>query len=138
MACMLTAFGTVLTGSFCLLKKSEAPGGECPGAAPYFATEAGWLSVEGAAQTVCKPALTTCQGQNDFRSKSCSGVTEAGDAECGAPDVNDAYCAPFGAMHYCTVPCVSYLDCKNTRPADEMECQQQILSSGEVYACQFE
>jgi hypothetical protein len=84
-----------------------------------------------------KAARTTCQAQNDFLNKSCSGVTPAGDAECGVEGLDDAYCAPFNSGFYCTVPCVSYLDCQDTRPGDNMECQTQTLSAM-VKVCQFQ
>jgi hypothetical protein len=143
MACMQTKFGAADAGNYCLWNQeatgSSAPNGDCLTVRPYVGTESGWTSVDGESPTVCKPSVTTCQGQNDFRSKSCSGETVAGHAECGAEGVDDGYCAPFGpSQHFCTVPCVSHLDCKDTRPGDDMECQSQTLGAQMLNVCQFE
>jgi hypothetical protein len=143
-ACMQTTFGpsNAETGNFCLWKQDAtgngAPNGDCLNARPYVGTESKWKSVDGDDPKVCKPALTTCQGQNDFRAKSCSGETSQGNAECGAEGVDDAYCAPFGSGFFCTVPCVSYLDCQETRPGDDMECQSQTLGTESIKVCQFQ
>lgn len=141
-ACMQTKFGSADTGRYCLWMENAtgpgAPNGSCGNARPYIGTETEWQSVDGMTPTVCKPAVTTCQAQIDFRTKSCSGETPTGDAECGAEGVNDAYCAPFLTGYRCTVPCVSYDDCKETRPGDDMECQQQTLGVSDVFVCQFQ
>lgn len=141
-SCTQTKFGGAETGNYCLWMQSAtgpgAPNGSCGNVRPYIGTETEWQSVDGTAPTVCKPAVTTCQAQSDFRTKPCSGETPIGDAECGAPGVDDAYCAPFLSGHRCTVPCVSYDDCKDTRPGDDLECQQQTLGTDDVFVCQFE
>lgn len=142
MACMETKFGTADTGYYCLWKENAtgtgAPNGNCGNVRPYIGTEPGWTSIDGQAAIVCKPSVTTCQAQSDFRAKSCSGPTPDGHAECGTDGVADAYCAPFLAGHFCTTPCASFLDCKETRPGDDMECQNSNLGGQFVQVCAFE
>ena len=140
--CMRTKFGVADTGSFCLWTQdaagTSAPNGNCGAVRPYIIGETTWQSVDGAMPSVCKPAVTTCQGQNEFRGQSCSGATAEGHAQCGAQGVADGYCAPFLTGHVCTVPCVSFQDCQDTRPGDDMECKQQTLGGTDVKVCQFQ
>jgi hypothetical protein len=142
LACMETKFGSADTGYYCLWKEAAtgtgAPSGNCGNVRPYIGTESGWSSIDGQAATVCKPSVSTCQAQSDFRAKACSGPTPGGHAECGAGGVADAYCAPFLAGHFCTTPCASFLDCKETRPGDDMECQNSNLGGEFVQVCAFE
>jgi hypothetical protein len=142
MACMQTKFGATNTGNYCLWKQAAsvpgAPNQNCGNVRPYIGTEASWTSVDGDSPVVCKPARTTCQAQNDFLNRSCSGETAEGHAQCGAEGVDDAYCAAFLTEHRCTAPCVSYDDCKNTRPADDNECQNQNIGGTFLDVCQFE
>lgn len=141
---MQTKFGSIDTGNFCLWRQdadgASAPNGNCGNVRPYIGTEDEWKSIEGLAATVCKPAVTTCQGQNDFRAKTCMGPTATGHAQCGAEGVDDAFCAPFLAGHRCTVPCVSFDDCDDTRPGpnSDTECEMQTLGATDVMVCQFE
>lgn len=143
-ACMQTKFGSTATGNFCLWREdadgASAPNGNCGNVRPYIGTEDEWTSIEGVAATVCKPAVTTCQAQNDFRAKTCMGPTATGHAQCGAEGVNDAFCAPFLAGHRCTVPCVSFDDCDDTRPGpnSDTECEMQTLGATDIQVCQFE
>jgi hypothetical protein len=131
MACMQTKFGIADAGNHCLWKQSAsgpgAPNADCGNVRPYVGTEAGWKSVDGETPTVCKPAITTCQAQNDFRSKPCTGETSEGHAQCGVDGIDDAFCAQCYTGFRCTVPCVSFDDCWNTRLADEDECTELNL-----------
>ena len=140
--CMRTKFGAAETGSYCLWTQDAAgpgaPNGNCGAVRPFIIGENAWQSVDGATPTVCKPAVTTCQAQNEFRGTSCTGPTPEGHAQCGAEGVADAYCAPFLTGHRCTVPCVSYDDCQDTRPGDDMECKPQTLGAVDVKVCQFQ
>lgn len=140
--CMRTRFGEADTGYHCLWRQDAdgagAPNGDCLNVRPYVGTESTWLSIEGDDPTVCKPARTTCKAQNEFLNTSCTGPTTEGHAQCGVENVADAYCAPFNSGHFCTIPCVSFLDCKNTRPGDDMECQSQMLGSESVDVCVFQ
>ncbi|HEX7479099.1 MAG TPA: hypothetical protein VF331_14940 [Polyangiales bacterium] len=142
-ACMQTKLNTTDTGSYCLWKQAAtgtgAPNGSCVNVRPYTAAESSWKSVDGKTPAVCRSRSTTCQAMNDFSSKSCSGVDTSGDAECGVTAVDDGYCAPdSGGGFYCTVPCVSYLDCKVTQAGANMECQSQNLGGVFVSVCQFQ
>ena len=140
--CMRTKFGAAETGSYCLWTQdaagSSAPNGNCGAVRPYIIGENAWQSVDGATPTVCKSRVSTCQGQSQFSGASCSGPTPEGHAQCGAEGAADAYCAPFLTGHVCTVPCVSFQDCKDTRPGDDMECKQQTLGTIDVEVCQFQ
>ena len=143
MACMQTKFGPTATGSYCLWKQdapgASAPKGDCLNVRPFVGTESAWVSVDGQSTIVCKPRTSTCQGQSDFSGKSCSGAGPTGHADCGTAGVDDSYCASFGpSQHFCTVPCVSHLDCKDTRAGDDMECQPQSLGGQTVNVCQFQ
>lgn len=137
--CMPMVFGASDTpaGKFCLWRQDAVTAADCTHVRPHVGTEAGWTSVDGKSVTVCKPARTTCQALEAFANSSCAGDSSTGHLQCRHFGLTDAYCAPFNAGHRCTVPCVSYDDCDDTRGGDD-ECQNLSLDGATPKVCLFQ
>ena len=117
MLCVTEVFDETELGAVCLWRKDAegtgAPNHNCgDNGRPYVSAEPR-TSVNGVETEVCTLRVSTCQAQQDFTNKSCSGETEEGHAECGEPDLSDGYCLQFSPSQYrCTVPCLGVDDCK--------------------------
>jgi hypothetical protein len=102
-------------GHFCFWREdstqTNAPGGTCANAVPFFATRT-VTSIDGAQATVCGLRATTCTGYKHYSSKPCA--SPADDATCGDPRFpSDGQCDQAATDTYlCTTPCLSELDCK--------------------------
>ena len=94
------------------------PGGDCTTTRPYVRSRAEVATASGETATVCALQTTSCQALTDYRTTSCS-APGTGDAECGAPDVDDGLCRPYGmSANRCTYACLSSDDCPDGSSCD--------------------
>ncbi len=115
--CVMTRFGGVDTGYYCLWKEGATNEGApslCPSqGAPFVSRMVDATSVDRDFGTYCKLAYTTCQGFADVREQGCTQQTQADD--CGVPGLADALCRPLDEdTNACTYQCLSNEDCRGT------------------------
>jgi hypothetical protein len=60
MLCMGTKDGGADAGSFCLYRQAGLPGASCAAVDPFTASEAGWTSVDGVREVVCRQPKLNC------------------------------------------------------------------------------
>lgn len=66
MLCMHTKDGSADAGLFCLYKQADLFGGSCAAVDPFTASEAGWTSVDGVRDVVCRHPTLTCTEYVNF------------------------------------------------------------------------
>ena len=116
MLCVPMRFGATSVGNFCAWRRDAtgtgAPAGNCFNSPPYV-RDVTATSIDGVATSVCVLRTSTCEAHEDFSRKACT-MPGMADSDCGAPSVNDGFCAPGSR---CTVECTTYEDCPCIGPS---------------------
>lgn len=114
--CVPQVFEDVFVGNYCLETKESrvGPDKSCGLDGAAFGEDKQLTSIGGVRDRFCALSVTTCPAYSDHRrvKEGCDSDTQAADAACGVPGLDDGLCREKQNEYYCTYRCLSDADCK--------------------------